>query len=646
MGGAVVLMPQQVQTSLMVGGLDLATPPIAMPPGKVIACINYEPDIAGYTRFGGFERFDGHTSPSEFVDPTDIDMARSNIGPVPGIGTVRGVWVFNNEVYAFRDQNDGTAGMFKATQSGWQAQSFGTMIEFGNGTQEFLEGEYVVGGTSSAVAVIERVILREGVWDGTAAGYLIVSSVVGTFTSTGEPLTSTSGGAADGLLITQLGLLAGGRYVFTNHNFYGAASRTRMYFANGVDNAFEWNGTVLAPIHTGQSGGSTAFSVDYLHNDQGWDEVTPVHVDYEILAANGDQIVMSASFDAPSFIAHYKNHLFLGFTSGTLINSSLGEPLEYNTTTGAGEIAFGEQITGLLSAANTSLVIFAQKRIDYLTGTDSTSFLLNPLTDTSGAKQFTAQMMDEPMFLDDAGVRRLSASAAFGDWRLGTVTAPVERLIRQKFAANVQPVASMRIRAKDQYRLFWSDGSGITVYIGRKQPETLPFKIPVQVYCACAGEVDSGTGDRLFIGCEDGFIYEMNRGTSFDGSAIDSYIRLPFNSAGAPQYHTRWMKVTFEIETPDTLNMGIRYDVDYTKVISNNSEQALVDAPVDGGSAIISTELYDDVDWMVPVEGRLEHHLTGVGPNVATTLFCSCLTEQQHTISSQTYNFSRRRMMR
>ena len=68
---------------------------------------------------------------------------------------------------------------------------------------------------------------------------------------------------------------------------------------------------------------------------------------------------MSASFDAPSFISHYKNHLFLGFTSGSLINSSLGEPLEYATVTGAGEIAFGEQITGLLTAASTSLVIFA-----------------------------------------------------------------------------------------------------------------------------------------------------------------------------------------------------------------------------------------------------------------------------------------------
>ena len=80
---------------------------------------------------------------------------------------------------------------------------------------------------------------------------------------------------------------------------------------------------------------------------------------------------MSAPFDAPSFISHFKNHLFLGFTSGSVINSSIGEPLEYITTTGAGEIAFGQQITGMLAAAITSLVIFGQNRIEFLTGEDS-----------------------------------------------------------------------------------------------------------------------------------------------------------------------------------------------------------------------------------------------------------------------------------
>jgi hypothetical protein len=58
------------------------------------------------------------------------------------------------------------------------------------------------------------------------------------------------------------------------------------------------------------------------------------------------------------------------------------------------------------------------------------------------------------------------------------------------------------------------------------------------------------------------------------------------------------------------------------------------------------TDAYPAVDWMQPVEGRLEYHLAGIGPNIAATLVHSSAQKRQHTISSQTYNFSRRQMKR
>src|SRR5262245_51684268 len=109
MGGAFGLMPIQTSTSLMQGGLDLATPPIALPAGRVISSSNYEPDIGGYTSMGGYERFDGHPRPSDVTISSEADWAtvaarRSAITSVPGTGPVRGVWVFDGAVYAFRDQ--------------------------------------------------------------------------------------------------------------------------------------------------------------------------------------------------------------------------------------------------------------------------------------------------------------------------------------------------------------------------------------------------------------------------------------------------------------------------------------------------------------------------------------------------------------
>jgi hypothetical protein len=310
----------------------------------------------------------------------------------------------------------------------------------------------------------------------------------------------------------------------------------------------------------------------------------------------------------------------------------------------------------MLEAAKTSLAVFAQNRIEYVTGSDESSFALNPLTDASGAQAYSIQMMDEPMFLDDGGVRKLSATSAFGDWRMGAVTASVETLIRLKRDSGITVAASQRVKSKDQYRLFWSDRSGITVYIGRKYPETLPFKVGFQTYCSCAGEVDIGRGERLFIGAEDGFVYEMNRGTSYDGNPIESYIRLPFNSTGSPSQHTRWMKATFELSTPDPITLGVAFDVDYGKGLGGAQTQV----PVDAGAPTLTISSVSDswdssigswdsgggsLNWM-PVEARLEYHLSGIGPNIAATLVHTSALSRPHTISSQTYNFSRRRMMR
>ena len=98
MGEPVGLMAQEIKTTLMAGGLDLVTQPISMPPGKAISASNYEPDVAGYTSSGGFERFDGQPRPSEGIDQNDAEARRRLIRPVPGTGPVRGVWVYDGDI--------------------------------------------------------------------------------------------------------------------------------------------------------------------------------------------------------------------------------------------------------------------------------------------------------------------------------------------------------------------------------------------------------------------------------------------------------------------------------------------------------------------------------------------------------------------
>ena len=282
---------QTTQTIMLQGGLDLVTPQVAMPPGRVISALNYEPDVNGYTSTGGYERYDGRPSPSDGMNPDDIAARRAAIGAVPGTGPVRGVVVYNSAVWAFRDQNDGTGAMFKSSPAGWVQQTFGSTLVFNTGTAAFTEGTVVTGGTSGATATIQWVVVQSGAWDGSAAGFLVLSGVTGTFQAA-ETISGSGGSAKAGGAQAAIALPAGGTYEVVTHNFYGAAKSLRLYFANGVGTAFEWDGTVLAPIKTGTSTGTT---FDYLLTAGGPPD--------RVLTAAGDKIIMgSGDVGNPSYI--------------------------------------------------------------------------------------------------------------------------------------------------------------------------------------------------------------------------------------------------------------------------------------------------------------------------------------------------------
>src|SRR4028118_401392 len=60
------------------GGMDLVTPAIAMPPGRVIAALNYEPVAGGYKRLAGYERYDGRTVATEITRYWIIGFANAS----------------------------------------------------------------------------------------------------------------------------------------------------------------------------------------------------------------------------------------------------------------------------------------------------------------------------------------------------------------------------------------------------------------------------------------------------------------------------------------------------------------------------------------------------------------------------------------
>lgn len=683
------------------GGLDLITPAIALKPGFVIASTNYEPYPNGYRRCQGFERFDGRTKPSEakywqlnfqtgtatfaaddtvtgatsgatgvvlangtilagttaagdasgyiglgavsgtFVDGENLQVggvtravadgtaqeetspdddtadawqlaatadARALIAAVPGSGDVLGVWVYNGSKYAFRNNAGGTAAvMHKASTAGWVAQSLGYTLDFtSGGTYQVAVGDTITGATSSATAVITSVTLTSGDWTTSdAVGYFTLASFTGTFVAEDLNVGGNLNVATIAAAPVAITLPAGGRYDFVNHNFYGASQSIRMYGVNGVGKAFEWDGTTFVPIRTGMT------------------------------------------TDTPIRIGVHKQHLILGFPGGSVQVSETGTPREWEVVSGAAELAIGDEITDFIPANAGAFTILAENSISNLYGSSKADFQLEVLSDESGALAWTADKVGEPIYMDKRGVRRLSSTAAFGNFNIGTLTQMVKPLLQDLAASNIQPVAAVRVRNKDQYRLFFDDNTGLTIYLGKKYPEIMTFDLGKKVTCICSAETDDG--EMILFGSTDGFVYELDKGTSFDGSAITYSLRLPFNHQGAPQQLKRWHKVAIECEAIPQATIQVSADFDYGSPYE--SGVPAVDAPsqsftVSGGGAIWDQANWNEFYWSSTVEGLAEAYLDGVGRNMSLLIAGSSADEPPHLLQGLTLYYTVRGLQR
>lgn len=498
-------------------------------------------------------------------------------------------------------------GMWKSSTAGWASVALGFTLDFtSGGTVVPAVGDTITGATSGATAVLTNVVVTSGDWTtGDAAGYFVMASATGTFGAENLNIGASLNVATIAGNKAAITLPVGGRYECLNHNFYGASELKRMYGVNGVGRGFEFDGAVFTPIRTGMT------------------------------------------VDTPTRVAVHKKHLFFAFPGGSIQFSETGYPLGWEVIEGAGEFGMGDEITDFIPANSGVLTILAANSIANLYGNTRDDFLLEVLSDEAGALPWTADKVGEPIYMDKRGVRRLSSTQAFGNFSIGTLTQKVKPLLQDYAKANVDPVASVRVRNKDQYRIFFSNNAGLTIYLGKKEPEILPFDLNKTV--ACIGSFEMEDGEEIYFGSDDGFVYQLDKGTSFDGAAIPYSLRLPFNHQGAPQQLKRWHKVVIECEAIPEATLSVTADFDY----GNPYQPGItgVDAPaqvftVTGGGGIWDVSNWNQFYWSGATEGLAEAHLDGVGRNMSLMVAGSTADEPPHLLQGLTLFFTVRGLQR
>ena len=676
--------PVKYDLARLQGGLDQVTPMLSLPPGVCRQATNFEHSITGgYTRIAGYDRFDGRANPSDATyllltitvtatisvgdtltgassgatgkviaiddnnyavtrvtgtflvsenvtvsaankgsittilgidsDPlTDAqyrllaaDDYRTSIGAVPGSGSILGVAYYNGTVYAWRNNAGGTAAaMYKSSGSGWTAVSLGSELMFDGGTGEIFDNQTVTGATSGATGVVKRVVLESGTWGaGTATGRLIFATITGTFQNNENlQVGGVTKAVADGTQAA-ITLVKDGRVQTVIANFGGGATNKKLYGCDGKNRAFEFDGTTYVPLKTGMA------------------------------------------TDTPTQIAFHKQHLFLTF-GHSLQFSALGDPYQWSPLLGAGELAMNDTITNLLvmpgDQSTGALGVYTRSDTSVLYGTAADNFQLTNYNTGTGAIAYTAQTLDQGYVLDDRGVIGLNATLNFGNFTPTSLTMNLRPFVQVR--RNLATGSCVN-REKSQYRVFFSDGSGLYLtLLNGKFLGAMPVQFSHPVTCIVEGEKPDGT-ETSFFGSTNGYVYRLDVGTSFDGGIIPASFNLVINAIGSPRILKRYRKASVEMTGDSYAEFAFGYDLGYR---SENISQPIDQDIVNNLRAGFYWDgfVWDNFVWDGSDVSPAEVEVNGTAENIAVRFTSVSNLFQPFTVNSVILHYTPRRGLR
>lgn len=554
------------------------------------------------------------------------DVYRALINAVPGVGPVRVVFgaTFNGAfaVYAIRDADFTTARLYQATASGWVVVPLQDEQPFKEGTNasgEPLDGSLVMYDSTPPEHwyVANRIITQSGSWlAGTARGRIISMA--------GSPIQLNPFSVGAGTARTEGGtntifLPAGGSWEVIPANFFGQQSSTRVYLTSGASRAFEWDGTMLVPIALMQ-GDPIAFP------------------DTPFIDPN----------DRPTHLAAHQNHLFLSIGS-SYFHSGPGTPYIFTASGGGGEVATGDTITGFMvlpgAQGTGALAVMGRNHTKILYGTALAGpepfDLVNFETET-GAISRTIQKLDRVYYFDDRGVIDLKTAQDYGNFTTATITRYIQTFIDEK---HHRARCSTTHRAKGQYRIFFTDGTALFITLDNgKLRGAMPVAFPTPMFCAWSGEDNNGNEIGL-VGGTDGFVYQLDRGTSFDGAAIDFELLLNWNTMKSPRQRKTIHRASIEIQ-----------DTDYTELRVGTRLGPEISAHLQDESVVIPTEneltmqwdhfTWDDFWWDAHADAPLEVDVKGTAERVQYILGGSSDYLDPFTVTSIITHYIPRRGLR
>jgi len=417
-------------------------------------------------------------------------------------------------------------------------------------------------------------------------------------------------------------------------NGYSKFSATEVTGTGQIFGVAYFDGSVIAVrngnIYEGTGGGWTSIATGRTHTTKHRYELINLDGTRKIIGTDGSNYPYS--WDGTNFVningttdiqgashaVEFKDHVF--YAKDDLITFSVPfDETDFTVADGAGNFRVEDDVTGMI-VFRERLFIFTETTIDVLDGDSQADFRLTSVAEDIGCifPDTIQEVAGDVAFLSNDGIRLLGATDRTGDFSNQVSSRPVQQNFLE-FQDEYTQYASCVIRGKSQYRIFGftaarsaetTEGYVATQF---ESQNPLSFRwgeiIGMKVY-AIDSRVYDGDEYIVFVS-DDGYVYLMENGNSFDGTGITSQYWTPYISFNDPMYRKTLYNIEAYYNPEGDITGSLTVNFDFDK--STKIQPPTITFSQSGGGAVYGSAIFGTATYAADAEAILETNLLGAG---------------------------------
>ncbi len=271
-----------------------------------------------------------------------------------------------------------------------------------------------------------------------------------------------------------------------------------------------------------------------------------------------------------TFVAEVKNHLFFAKGSTVTFTAPFSDS-DFSAANGSGNINVGGTVTAL-AVFRQQLIIFTESSIHQLTGNTIADFTLQPITVDIGCidSDTVQEIAGDIMFLGPDGLRLLSGTDRIGDFGLASVSKAIQSTMTGFVSANTS-FSSCVIREKSQYRLFGfnnnitkENAQGIlATQFAPQGGEGMAWAETRGIRAHVADSNYNQNVEVVLFANDDGYLYQMESGNSFDGQNIKTTFATPHLPVSDPRRRKTFYKLFLYTDPQGSVQFTVSLKLDF-----------------------------------------------------------------------------------